>query len=543
MDPLKSGQTSRVIFTPELIRKQLDLLREAEIMRSSEVLLRFLEFVVEETLSERVYEIKEYTIGINVFKRPSTFNPQSDAIVRINAGRLRKLLKQYYDSAGQNDPVRIDLPRGGYIPTFDRVQKPVQPETDEGIIEHKPALAVIPFHNVGPDSAMNYFGDGFGDQLCSAISQFQELSAISYYSTRRLGSKDADFRILGRYLGAQYILTGSFRFSGKNLRLNVQLIFADDATQIWSDTYNREWNEAELFVIQDDLAARILSNIGGFQGAIVQHMSHASRSQRLKTLGINNALYWFNYYKNNYSVDSLLQARLAIEETLRINPDYALGWAVYSEIFSDSVILQAHWIGNPLEVSLQHAERSLQLNPSSQQGHLALAFASLLSHDKKTTVEAASKCIALNPYSAGHKGMAGAYMVCAGNYEEGIRYLNSSIETNPNYFWCLNVGLSLYHFKMKDFTTANEKASLIRNDSTIFGPLMQAASSGKLSAPESKSLPSQTRLKRSPPEQSAALLALQTLVLDNELINDIMEGLLLSGTDIMFPNATHRTQA
>src|SRR5688572_19030372 len=108
---VKSSTSGKTLFTPELIRQQLGLILRSEVMRSSGVLFRFLEFVVEETLEAREFEIKEYTIGINVFKRPDTFKPQSDAIVRINAGRLRRLLNRYYEGPGQHDPLRIDIPK------------------------------------------------------------------------------------------------------------------------------------------------------------------------------------------------------------------------------------------------------------------------------------------------------------------------------------------------------------------------------------------------------------------------------------------------
>src|SRR5512139_796988 len=74
----------------------------------------FLRFVVEQTLAGSGQRLKGYTIGVEVFGRPADFDAQSDALVRVEAGRLRRRLVEYYASEGIADPVRITLPRGTY---------------------------------------------------------------------------------------------------------------------------------------------------------------------------------------------------------------------------------------------------------------------------------------------------------------------------------------------------------------------------------------------------------------------------------------------
>src|SRR4051794_38608162 len=113
---MKSANTTP---SPELIRKQLRLVLDSDEIRNSQILAKFLEFVVLEKLAEHEEEIKEYTIGVKALGRSSDFNPQLDAIVRIHAGRLRRILLHYYLTNGKNDPVIITIPKGTYIPNFD----------------------------------------------------------------------------------------------------------------------------------------------------------------------------------------------------------------------------------------------------------------------------------------------------------------------------------------------------------------------------------------------------------------------------------------
>src|SRR5262245_7387513 len=100
----------------KLIREQLDRILDSGPFHQSKRRQQFLEYVVHETLAGRSERLKGYSIALEVFGRPETFDPVADPIVRIEAGRLRDKLRCYYDTDGRNDPVRIALPRGTYRP-------------------------------------------------------------------------------------------------------------------------------------------------------------------------------------------------------------------------------------------------------------------------------------------------------------------------------------------------------------------------------------------------------------------------------------------
>ncbi|NKF31460.1 adenylate cyclase, partial [Pseudomonas sp. BGM005] len=108
---------SRPEPAPDDIRTQLDrIIASPEFPRVGRS-AAFLTYVTEEALAGRAERIKGYTIAVEVFKRSEGFK-QDDPVVRIEAGRLRRVLERYYLIAGQHDPVRIDIPKGGYAPSF-----------------------------------------------------------------------------------------------------------------------------------------------------------------------------------------------------------------------------------------------------------------------------------------------------------------------------------------------------------------------------------------------------------------------------------------
>lgn len=98
---------------------QLGRILDSEKFAGSGRLGRFLRFVVEETLAGRSDQVKEYTIGLEVYDKPSTYDPKVDSTVRVEAGKLRARLTAYYESEGKSDPLVISIPKGAYIPAFE----------------------------------------------------------------------------------------------------------------------------------------------------------------------------------------------------------------------------------------------------------------------------------------------------------------------------------------------------------------------------------------------------------------------------------------
>src|SRR5690349_12866637 len=93
--------------TPAETRAQLERILVSPVFAGTERLSRFLSFIVEMALEGRAGEIKEYVIGLEVYQRKESFDPKLDSVVRVEASRLRSRLREYYETIGKNDPIRI----------------------------------------------------------------------------------------------------------------------------------------------------------------------------------------------------------------------------------------------------------------------------------------------------------------------------------------------------------------------------------------------------------------------------------------------------
>jgi hypothetical protein len=123
---------------------QLEKILHSRSLQNSESLKAFLRFVVEKTIDNEEVQLKEYTIATDVFGRNSDYDPRIDSVVRVQAGRLRTKLQEYYATEGKSDQILIDLPKGHYHPVFnyaDPVPEPEHPPTAQPA-EQTPSVAV-----------------------------------------------------------------------------------------------------------------------------------------------------------------------------------------------------------------------------------------------------------------------------------------------------------------------------------------------------------------------------------------------------------------
>jgi serine/threonine-protein kinase len=251
-------------LTAESVDRQMQRILHSPIFSRSKELCRFLRFAVEQKLRNRSVRLKEYLIGVTVFKRGETFNPGTDPIVRVQARRLRAKLTLYYETEGREDSVIIELPSGGYVPIF-RMRTVVPPETGqpagrlaEAPCERRRSVVVLPFVNIGPDE-YERFSDGLTDELIHVLSKTRDLRVVARTSAFHFKGKTDDIRSIGEQLGVDALVEGTVRSQGNHLRVSAGLIDVADGAVLWSGVY--EQTADEMFAAQEDISERIAQKI------------------------------------------------------------------------------------------------------------------------------------------------------------------------------------------------------------------------------------------------------------------------------------------
>ncbi len=480
-------------ITIEQVRKQLLMILSCETIKNSQVISRFLEFVVEEKLSGRTAEIKEYTIGVKALGRPVDFNPQLDAIVRIHAGRLRRMLNEYYLGKGANDSIIIGIPKGTYIPIFEHQSAGLKNEflpssvdtnladaastvTGEDDPDTRPVIAVFPFHNLSTTNEMNYFVEGIGEQLSIDLTRFQHLSVISYYSTWKYAERVKDFMELSKLTGANYVLTGSVRFIKDHVRFNVGLASAKSGIMIWTETYLRQLTVTNVYDVQDEIVDQILTAIADDHGVISNlQQTHVPPLKRAKNQSVYEAMSLYYAYQKEYRPDAYNKALNALKGAAVLEPENPLVLAMLSKMDLDMYAMNAASSKDLLKEGLKYALQAVLLDSHSQHAWQSLAWAYLLSGEKEECYEAIERSITFNPKATTISANLGFGLICLGDYTRGFDLISKSMHLNPTLPWCSKMGLSLYYYHKQKFDESFKWANGITTPDTPFISLIREA--------------------------------------------------------------------
>jgi serine/threonine-protein kinase len=269
------------------VRAQLEKILASSGFSGSERLGRFLRFIVEQKLQGQGDQVKETLVGVEVFGRKPTYDPRIDGVVRVEAVKLRARLQKYYENQGREDPILIDLPKGGYVPAFQNRQA-LEPANHTvaklnwripafiaalAVISFaiyfgtrgstgklaRPTLssiAVLPFRNLSSDQENQYFSDGLTEDLINALGKVPGLRVVARGSAFQFKGKAADIRTVGRELNVEAVLEGSVQKSGDRLRITTQLSSVADGYHLWSDTFDRQLKD--VFSVQDEISRSIV---------------------------------------------------------------------------------------------------------------------------------------------------------------------------------------------------------------------------------------------------------------------------------------------
>ena len=252
-DPARAPVPARTV------REQLARVVNSTGFVSSARLTRFLAHIVNRTIDGDLDSLKEFSIAMEVFDRTADYDPNIDAIVRVEARRLRSKLKAYYEEGpGRGDPVLIGLRPGSYVPIFRWLERGPQGNRKgigTTIQTRRASIAVLPFVNMSPEPEQDYFCDGISDEIINALTRVSGLNVIARTSAFQFKGVAVDIREVGRRLGADLVIEGSVRKAGMQLRIAAQAIDSESGHHLWSQTFRRELND--IFAIQEEIAESV----------------------------------------------------------------------------------------------------------------------------------------------------------------------------------------------------------------------------------------------------------------------------------------------
>lgn len=458
--------------TPEQIRAELEKILASPGFVNADRLSRFLRYVVDETLDGQTDKLKETLLGIEVFGRKTTYDPRVDAVVRTEAVKLRARMRDYYDTEGREDAVRIDLPKGGYVPVFHFREEPVETPAPaiiagEMLPDSAPAvwktavvavaivavlaasvwiamrkgartdgraelasIAVLPFEDLSSQHDQEYFCDGMTEEIIDALTKVGGFRVVARTSSFAFKGKQQDIREIGQKLNVDAVLEGSVRKFGNKLRVTAQLNSVADGYHLWSETYERELQD--VFSLQDEISQAIVNTLQvklTARGTGIRPKSNQA-PENLETydLYLRGRYHWARW-----RTEGAEKAIQYFEQAIAKDPNYAPAYAGLADSYC--------WLGffstlSPNEAmpkAREYAQKALELDDSLAAAHASLGYVkALYDFDWAGAEREFKRAIELNPgLSDGHFGYGIAYLAPLGKMPESLREMKLARDLDP----------------------------------------------------------------------------------------------------------------
>ncbi len=294
-----------------------------------------------------------------------------------------------------------------------------------------PWIAVLPLGCPTGDSEIERFADGLEEDIATGLSRFSYLFVVARKSTRRYRGEATDVRLVGEELGARYVMEGSVRRAGSRIRLGMNLIDASTGTHLWSETYDRDLEEADVFDLQDELTDRVVATVADPHGALTRSMAMETDSKPPESLTSHEAVLRLFLYRQRVSAEDHLVTRTALEHAAERDPNNAEILAALAGLCIEEANHDFNPRPDPLDRALAIARRAVEADPSSQLAHFYLAQAYFHSQNLSGFRAAANRALELNRRSTDTMAMLGILFGYAGDFETGIDLAGRAMELNP----------------------------------------------------------------------------------------------------------------
>lgn len=427
---------------------------------------RLLHHLVAETLAGRADKLKGASIAMDVFGRDASFDPQVDAVVRTEARRLRQALASYYVGDGAQDPVVITVPKGSYVPRFERrvpsgashgaavepnstgearrndrsmlgdperAASPVreaaprrarraaaavailfcvavggwrlQERMAAGAVSAgltAPSVLVTPFDASGAGAEIEALAIGLTAQLIADLMRFPSLRLYTLTDSIALSGRPPSAETEAP-AGATYVVQGVMRGDDESLSVVVRLSEAGDGRVLWSDAFSRALVPEALVALQTEISGEIASTIGQTYGVVRGPLADAAGDASAAGMSSFSCVMQAYAYRQTNSSDQYPSVRACLEAATVRDPAYAEAWAMLAYIRLDG--------GRFGYDAHEEAERSAP-------------FASARA--------AAARALALEPGNVQATKALSLVEHYAGRYAESVRLAREAIDLNPN---------------------------------------------------------------------------------------------------------------
>jgi adenylate cyclase len=349
-----------------------------------------------------------------------------------------------FEDLGERTVKNIDKPIRVYrISTKPKSVEAATTASEADSLFERPAVAVLPFENIGGDPEQEYFADGLTEDIITALSLWRSFPVIARNSTFTYKGRSVKVQEVAEELGARYVLEGSVRKGGDRVRVTAQLIDAETGHHVWAERYDRDLED--IFAVQDEITQAIVSTLPGRMedaGRV-----RAQRKRNPDMTAYDHLLLGLERF-NRFSREDNVQARQHSQMAVDRDPLFARAHTLLAATHLWDILMYAQDDGS-LDKAFKSVEAALGLDDGDSWSHGILGWALYLHHQDEESEIHLRRALTLNPNDANAAAYFGLLLVYLGRWEEGLDWITKAKRLNPfppaNYHWYQGIALYSAH--------------------------------------------------------------------------------------------------
>jgi TolB-like protein/class 3 adenylate cyclase len=330
-----------------------------------------------------------------------------------------------------------------------KVNKVTQPKPASASAPEKSApprlsMVVLPFANIGGDSAQDHFVDGVTESLTTDLSRIRGSFVIGRNTAFTYKGKAVDLKQIGRELNVRYVLEGSVQCGGNRMRVNVQLIDAETGNHLWAERFDKPL--ADLFDMQDEIVARLAGTLNAQLVAAEARRAEQAANPDFMDLYFQG-LAWFN---KGITADNLTQAQSFFDRALSADPDH-VDALVWSARVDGAAGAQAFVADSAAALAAAEAKvtKALSAVPDHAIGHMCLGFVYMCTKRGAQGIAECEHALALDRNLATAHSFIGLGKLFVGRPEETEAHIIEALRLSPRdtmaYIWMTHAGIANNH--------------------------------------------------------------------------------------------------
>jgi tetratricopeptide (TPR) repeat protein len=522
------------------IRSALERLIASPAFSKSPQLAHFIKFVVEETLAGRGDRIKAFTIAAGALGRDANFDPQNDPIVRVEAGRLRQALAQYYAASGCDDAVIIELPRGHYVPTFRR--RADQPrfgviaaavrrlfhrasavrvqlgiltiamllatfagvgivrwwQTSQTVVmttknttadsktsrfsgDPLPIVYVRPIDVIGTPVTSIITPEHLQTELCDALAHFDEIIVIT---DRECGdpARKRSTAYAEHPKGIDYIVSGYIDYGdGDSISTTLRLIARTDGMVVWTRKFSAMRLDAKPDLAQDAIV-RLASVMIAQPNGVIQARERSRRAAGAAIDSRYDCLLDYNAYRQSFEPAAHERVKACLKQAISDDPTFTVGFLALARIYVRQFYTHFGFEidePRPLDQALRLAQRAIELNAESAEAQAVLMEVQFARRDFTAARAAGQNALRRNPNDMAVQAEYGFMLLRLGETEKAMPMMREAITFGYVPSPMVYYGLFAGAYLTGDLDEARRYADAIATDNFPVGLTAQALAAEK----------------------------------------------------------------